>query len=39
MPEAVVVAAARSLIGSVRSGSLKDMGPDDLTAGSRRRSG
>ncbi|MCE0765473.1 acetyl-CoA C-acetyltransferase [Pseudonocardia kujensis] len=31
MPEAVIVAAARSPIGRARKGSLKDMRPDDLT--------
>ena len=32
MPEAVIVAAARSPIGRARKGSLKDMRPDDLAA-------
>src|SRR5438105_15422961 len=32
MPEAVVVAAARSPIGRAFKGSLKDLRPDDLTA-------
>src|SRR5215210_3034850 len=32
MPEAVIVAAARSPIGRAFKGSLKDMRPDDLTA-------
>ncbi|GAA1836419.1 acetyl-CoA C-acetyltransferase [Pseudonocardia ailaonensis] len=32
MPEAVIVAVARSPIGRARKGSLKDMRPDDLTA-------
>ena len=32
MPEAVVVATARSPIGRAMKGSLKDLRPDDLTA-------
>ena len=32
MPEAVIVAAARSPIGRAFKGSLKDLRPDDLTA-------
>ncbi|WP_139977833.1 acetyl-CoA C-acetyltransferase [Nocardioides litoris] len=32
MPEAVIVAAARSAIGRANKGSLKDLRPDDLTA-------
>ena len=32
MPDAVIVAAARSPIGRARKGTLKDMRPDDLTA-------
>ncbi|WP_259559410.1 hypothetical protein [Brachybacterium sillae] len=32
MPEAVIVAAARSPIGRARKGSLKDVRPDDLGA-------
>ncbi|MDQ5854503.1 MAG: acetyl-CoA C-acyltransferase, partial [Chloroflexota bacterium] len=33
MPEAVVVAAARTPIGRARKGSLVDIRPDDLVAG------
>jgi acetyl-CoA C-acetyltransferase len=33
MPEAVIVSAARSPIGRANKGSLKDVRPDDLTAG------
>src|SRR5215467_7559155 len=33
MPEAVIVSAARTPIGRANKGSLKDMRPDDLTAG------
>jgi len=32
MPEAVIVATARSPIGRANKGSLKDMRPDELTA-------
>ncbi len=32
MPEAVIVAAARTPIGRAFKGSLKDLRPDDLTA-------
>jgi acetyl-CoA C-acetyltransferase len=32
MPEAVIVASARSPIGRAFKGSLKDLRPDDLTA-------
>src|SRR5918997_1615889 len=32
MPEAVIVAAARSPIGRANKGSLKDLRPDDLTS-------
>ena len=35
MPEAVIVAAARSPIGRANKGSLKDLRPDDLTAHDR----
>ncbi len=35
MPEAVIVAAARTPIGRAFKGSLKDLRPDDLAAGDR----
>ena len=37
MPEAVIVATARSPIGRANKGSLKDVRPDDLAAAMIRR--